>query len=187
MPMKLSTLTFLALMVLVSGALRAEETVTVGWAVVPVPDGWKQEEKDNTLVLTPGDLPAGVTCTFTLLGGDPFDGALKDQMAAEWKGFLALGTMANEVEGPMPSASGAAEILVRGGRIDNPGKNSAYVLLFLAKANQRVEKMILVASTPEAMQKYGHDAGEMVSRATFVQPKAADPLQGGCFGVVKVK
>ena len=166
---------------------RAGETVRVDGAVVPIADGWKRADKDDTVVLTPRDLPAGMTCSFTLLGGVPFDGLVKDQMAAEWKAYEALGTMAGDSGTTIDGEGGPVEVAARAGRIDNTGKNSAYILIFVVKANQRVERMAFVAGSPEAMQKYAGEVAGMMTRATYRAPKPPEPLRGVCFGLAQVK
>ena len=103
--MKFSAVTLCALALISTVPMRAEETVTVDGAIITIADGWKRVDKDEVVVLTPRELPDGVICTLTLLGGDPFKGSVKDQMALEWKGFEALGTMANEWVADIGSAA----------------------------------------------------------------------------------
>src|SRR5437763_10522680 len=91
--MNSSRLAWLGVLLLFCAPVRAQETVTVGGAVVPVAQGWKLTEKDDMVVLTPGDLPAGVALTFTLLGGARWEGSLKEAFSAEWKGLETLGKM----------------------------------------------------------------------------------------------
>ena len=51
------------------------ETVTVGGAVVPIAQGWKQTTAaDGSIILMPPDLPKGTDCRFLLLGGEPMKG-----------------------------------------------------------------------------------------------------------------
>ena len=165
---------------------RAEEVV-LGGAVVTIPAGWKQTTKDGTIVLTPSDLGPGVACNFTLLGGEPYDGSLKDQFAAEWKALDALGTMVSENDASLQTLAGNVEIAVRSGRIDNADKPSAFVLMFIGRANGRIERMIFVANSLESFQKYGDAAGQIISHTRYVAPKPLAALEGVCMGFSQVK
>ncbi len=167
--------------------LRAEETVTVGGAVVKIPEGWKQSEKDDTLVLTPPELPAGVACSLTLLGGEPYNGTVTDQLAAEWKGFQALGTLASDSGDSIIGAGSLVEIGARSARIDVSAEKSIFVLLYVVKSNQRVDKMVFVSSDFEAFQKYSVVVSEVMAATKYVAPKALEPLSGVCFGFSQVK
>lgn len=168
-------------------AALADEKVTVDGAVVTVPDGWKRADKDDQVVFTPRDLPAGAICTLTLLGGVPYKGAVKDQMEAEWAEIRKLGTMAADSETEVRGEGGPVEVAIRAGRIDNAGRKSAFVLFFVAKANDRVERMIVVADDGEAMRKYGGEAAQMVLGAQYVMPQPPAALSGVCLGFVQVK
>ncbi|HEX4795224.1 MAG TPA: hypothetical protein VH370_15620 [Humisphaera sp.] len=165
---------------------RAEEVV-LGGAVVTIPAGWKQAAKDGTVVLTPSDLGPGVACNFTLLGGVPFDGSLKEQFAVEWKALEALGTMVSENDASLQAMSGGVEIAVRSGRIDNADKPSAFVLMFIGRANGRIERMIFVANSIDAFQKYADAAGQIISHTRYVAPKPLAALEGVCMGFSQVK
>src|SRR5215204_4058099 len=65
--------------------LHASETVTVGTMTVKVPDGWVRADADGRTVLVPKDLPQGVTCSLTFLGGEAFKGSVIDRLAEDWK------------------------------------------------------------------------------------------------------
>jgi hypothetical protein len=167
--------------------LRAEETVTVGGAVVTVPDGWKHAEKDDTVVLTPGDLPQGVGCTFTLLGGGPYLGVLKDRLDAEWKEFQQLGPVTEDDGGKLNGAGNALETASRAGTIEMKPGARIHVWLLLAHTNDRIEQMVFVATTPDAFQKYAPAVAGMFNGIRYVVPKPPEPLEGVCFGFSQVK
>ena len=185
--MRLSTFVVAMAFLLHCGSSRAVETVTVGGAVVKIPEGWTQLEKDDTLVLTPPELPAGVACSLTLLGGEPYHGTVTDQLAAEWKGFQALGTLASESGDSILGAGGLVEIGARSARIDVDAQKSIFVLLYVVKSNQRVDKMVFVSSDFEAFRKYSVVVSEVMAATKYVAPKALEPLSGVCFGFSQVK
>jgi len=185
--MKLSAIAWLCVVVAFCARLRAEETITIDGAIVPLAEGWTRADKDDSVVLTPLKLPAGVTCSFTLLGGEAFAGPIKDQMDVEWKGFEGLGTMGSDSGISITGEGTALEIAGRSGRIDNSGKQSAFVLLFVVKTNGRLEKMVLVTNNAEALQKYAGDVAGMVNGAKFFVPKVPEQLSGVCLGFAKVK
>ena len=168
----------------------AAETIAVGGALVTIPDGWKKAiNKDDTIVLTPSDLPGGVACTFTLLGGESFDGSLNDRLTSEWKGFEELGTVSNDDGGKIVGAGTTLERGTRSGIVDlkaNPGV-TLRVWLLIARTNGRIERMVFVTSTPEAFEKYGPAVTTMFNGIKYVAPKPAEALAGVCFGLVQVK
>jgi hypothetical protein len=177
--------------ILVCPLVRAGETIAVGGALVTVAEGWKKTvNKDETVVLTPADLQAGVACTLTLLGGEAFDGVVKDRLTAEWQGFEELGAVTNDDGGKIGGEGGALQTATRSGIVDlkaSPGV-TLRVWLLMARANGRLERMVFVTSTPEAFDKYGPAAAAMFNGIKYVAPKAApEALAGVCFGLVQVK
>src|SRR5437016_1082374 len=102
-----------------ASSVNAGETIAVGGALVTIPDGWKQTvNKDDTVVLTPADLPTGVGCTFTLLGGETFDGSVKDRLTSEWKGFEELGRVLTDDGGKIDGEGKPVETAGRSGTIE---------------------------------------------------------------------
>jgi hypothetical protein len=169
---------------------RGGETIAVGGALVTIADGWKKSvNTDDTVVLTPADLPGGVACTLTLLGGEPFDGSVKDRLTSEWKGFEDLGTVSNDEGGKINGEGTTREVASRSGIIDlkaNPGV-TIRVWLLIPHTNGRIERMVFVTSTPEAFDKYGPAVTAMFNGIKYIAPKPAEPLAGVCFGMVQVK
>ncbi|MDB5319688.1 MAG: hypothetical protein JWN40_1319 [Phycisphaerales bacterium] len=169
---------------------RGGETIAVGGALVTIADGWKKSvNTDDTVVLTPADLPGGVACTFTLLGGEPFDGSLKDRLASEWKGFEDLGPLSNDDGGKVDGEGNALEVASHSAVIElkaNPAV-TIRVWLLIARTNGRIERMVFSTSTPEAFGKYGPAVSAMFNGIKYAAPKPAGPLAGVCFGLVKVE
>jgi hypothetical protein len=184
--MRLSTFA-VAIAFLLPSPLHAQEKVTIGGIVVKIPQGWTQLEKDNTLVLTPPELPAAVVCTLTLLGGEPYEGTVAEQLAVEWKGFAALGTIASDSGDSILGTGGPVEVGGRSARIDINAQKSIYVLLYVAKSNRRVDKMVFVSSDFDAFGKYSAAVSEILAGAEYIAPKPFEPLSGVCFGFSQVK
>jgi hypothetical protein len=185
--MRLSRLALLGVLLAATTAVRAEETVTVGGAVVTVPDGWKQADKDDTVVLTPADLPQGVGCSFTLLGGGPYLGVLKDRLDAEWKEFEQLGAVTEDDGGKINGTGNALETASRSGTIEVKPGARIHVWLLMAHTNDRLERMVFVTTTPEAFAKHAPAVAGMFNGIRYVVPKPAAPLEGVCYGFVPVK
>src|SRR5438270_4016133 len=167
----------------------AAETVTVGGAVVPIAIGWKQSTTEGQVVLSPSDLPDGVACTFTLLGGEPFTGSVSDALAAEWKGLAAMGRMTTD-DGEKMAVSSGLRVASHYAVIETDKKVSISAWLFVAQTNGRIEKMILVSTNHDTFAKYSVDVTRMMNGTKYVVPwdgKPALSLQGVCFGFVKVK
>jgi hypothetical protein len=167
--------------------LRGDETVTVGGAVVPVAKGWTQTTKDGTVVLAPPDLPQGVACTFTLLGGETFDGPLEDRLTAEWKEFQQLGRMVSDDGGKITGAGAAVVTAGRSGTIEMKQGVNVNVWLLVISTNGRIERMVFVTTTPEAFTKYGRAVAGMINGTKYVVPKAGEPAKvvakdAGTFG-----
>lgn len=151
------------------------ETVTVGGAVVPVPAGWTRTVRDGTVVLSPPNLPRGVACTFTLLGGEPFTGSLNDRLTEEWKEFQALGRMVTDDGGKLTGAGGPVVTAGRSGQIEMKQGVNVYVWMLVISANGRIERMVYVTTTPEAFQQYGQAVSTMINGTRYVPPKPAAP------------
>src|SRR5205085_10194052 len=95
--MKALVIALLALSLLAPPTLAdAPETVIVGGLVVTVPANWTQKRTELGLVLKPNEFALRDDCAFTLLGGEAFDGSLKDRLAEEWAGFEKLGTLRDD-------------------------------------------------------------------------------------------
>ena len=154
---------------------RAGETVTVGGAVVPIAEGWTQKVTDNGLVLTPPSLPPGVVCSFTLLGGEVFEGSVKDRLATEWKGFEAVGRMVTDNGTVIDGAGRPVEIASRSGMVETDRKVTIHIWLVIARTNGRVEKSVFVPTTQEAFAKYIPAVSTMINGTKYVLPKPADP------------
>ena len=186
--MPLRRLTLLGvILAAITPALRAEQTMTLGGAVVTIPEGWKQAEKDDTVVLTPADLPQGVGCTFTLLGGEPYLGVLTDRLDAEWKEFEKLGPVTDDDGGKITGAGNPVEVAGRSGRVEVKPGVRINVWLLIAHTNDRIERMVFVTTTPEAFQKYAPAAAGMFNGIKYVVPRPPEPLEGVCFGFAQVK
>lgn len=190
---------------LTSRAAGAEDTVTVEGAVVPVATGWVQSNNGNTVVLTPSDLPKGVICSLSLVGGGTLEGSLKDCIDAEWKGYEKLGRITEDQGSKIDGAGKPVEIASRVGRIEMKDQQVIYdAWLIIAHANGRVEKMIFLSSTAEAFRQYAPAVSQMVNGTSYVVPqpkkpipiaalpsepkwngKPPAPLEGVCFGTVK--
>src|SRR5690349_20598618 len=97
---------------------RAAETVAVGGAVVTVPDGWGRADADGRVVLAPKDLPQGVVCSLTLLGGEAFGGSVMDRLAADWKELASGGKMVGDDMGKLDGAGKSVEIESRAGKLE---------------------------------------------------------------------
>ncbi|MDB5301555.1 MAG: hypothetical protein JWO87_3218 [Phycisphaerales bacterium] len=172
--------------------LRGDETVTVGGAVVPVAKGWTQTTKDGTVVLAPPDLPQGVACTFTLLGGETFDGSLEDRLNAEWKEFQQLGRMTADDGGKINGAGTAVAIAGRSGFLEMKQGVNLNVWLLIVSTNGRIERMVFITSTPELFTQYGPAVTGMINGTKYVVPKAGEPAKvaskdAGTFGQMRYK
>ena len=174
-------------LLLFAGVCRADETVTVDGAVVTIAQDWKQTAIDDTVILTPSDLPAGMACTFTLLGGEAFDGSLGDRLASEWKEFEQLGSVLSDDKGNISGVGNPVEIAGRAGVIQVKPGVAVHVWLIIAGANHRIERMVFVTNSPEAFAKYGPAVTGMINGIKYVVPPPPKPLAGVCFGFAQVK
>jgi hypothetical protein len=185
--MKLSGMPLAVALILATAApLRALETVTVGGAIVTIAKGWTHEFDGDAVTMKPADLPQGVGCTFSLPGGEKFDGPLEDRLTAEWKDFQALGRVIEDDGGKVTGAGTAVELAQRAGVIEKQDVN-LHVWFLIAKSHGRIDRMVFVASSADAFRKYGQDVATMVSGARYVAPKPLEPLAGVCFGFSQVK
>lgn len=168
--------------------LHAGETVTVGGAVVPIPAGWTQSAQDNGVVLSPPDLPQGVVCTFTLLGGETFDGVLIDRLRAEWKEFEKLGRVIEDDGGKVSGTGGPIVTASHSGRIEIKQGVEVSVWVLITSANGRIERMVYVTTGPETFAKYGGSVAAMINGIKYIVPKAGAPVElgkAGTFGGMK--
>ena len=125
-------------------SLRAAETVTVGGALVTIPDGWVRADADGRTVLAPRNLPQGVVCSLTLLGGEAFAGSVMDRLAADWKELASSGKMVWETVGAkVPSTVGPRAIPTRSSPITMGSPN---FLPNSATMRDRIS-MVLIASS----------------------------------------
>jgi hypothetical protein len=169
---------------------HAGKTVTVGGATVTIPDGWKQTPGEGgTVVLTPENLSQGVTCTYTLLGGEPFDGSLKDRLISEWKEFEKVGRIVYDDGGTLQGGSkpGQATVASRSGTIDTDKAQGVKVWLVITQVNGRIERSVFVTGSADEFTKYGAAVAAMINGTVFIPPKPAEPLRGVCFGFARVK
>lgn len=211
--MRMSRLAMSALFFCITGAaLRAAEpavpgqTVTVEGAVVPIAKGWVQSSNGNIVVLTPPDLPKGVICSLSLVGGGALQGSLKDCLETEWKGYEKLGRITADQGSKIDGAGNPVEIASRVGRIEMKDQSITYdAWLIVAHANGRVEKMIFLSSTAEAFRQYAPAVSQMINGTKYIVPqpvkpipvatlpvepksngKPPAPLEGVCFGTVNI-
>ncbi len=160
-------------------AIWGQQTVTVGGAVVTIAPGWQQTKGDGGVVLKPGDGAAG--CTFTLAGGAAAAGTLKDKLAAEWKGFEAVGRIVADDGGKIDGAGGAVEIAGRSGSVETAQHVTLQVWLMVARANGRDEIMIFIANTPEGFTTYGPAVTAMINGTKFVALETGRASEGRLF------
>lgn len=179
----------LTALALLAGLCQAAEptTLTVDGAIVTLAPGWEQSTKDGVVTLTPSDLPAGVACTFTLLGGEAFDGSLRERLATEWKDFEKLGSVVSDDMGTINGAGSAVELAGRSGIIQIKPGVRVHVWLLIASANHRIERMVFVTTTPETFAKYGAAMTRMINGTKYGAPQSLKPLAGLCFGFAQVK
>jgi hypothetical protein len=175
--MRLSILAVVWAVLAATSSMRAAgETVTVGGAVMPIAEGWKQTTVKGQVVLVPMDLAKGVVCTFTFLGGNPFDGSLKDEVAAEWKELAKLGRMVRDDGVKIDGEGKAVEIGSRSGKLEVANKATLYMWLVIAKANGRCEKMLLITTTAESFTKYAPAVGGMLNGTKYVPVVKAEDV-----------
>ena len=96
-------------------SLSAAETVTAGGIVVMIPEGWDHADADGRVVLTPRDLPQGVGCTLTLLGGKALEGSVTDHLTAAWDGVASKGKVIWDDKGKVDGAGNPTEVASRAG------------------------------------------------------------------------
>lgn len=154
-------------------SVLAAETLTVGGAVVTIPDGWSRADAEGRVVLVPRDLPAGVVCSLTLLGGESFTGSVMDRLANDWKELSSSGKIVRDDKGRMDGAGQPVEVASRAGSIEVKPGVQVYIWMVILHTNGRIERMIVASSTPEAFAKYLPAVGTMIDGAKFFP--VADP------------
>ncbi|MDB5174706.1 MAG: hypothetical protein JWN51_3479 [Phycisphaerales bacterium] len=164
----------------------APQTISVGGLVVTVPSDWVQKRNENGLVLKPEGIVLWDQCTFTLLGGEAFSGSLKDRLTEEWNGFEKLGQIPDDDKGKIDGEGNAVELASRSGTLQLQNGRTLCVWLLIAKANDRIERMVFVATRAEEFTKYGKDVVGMINGLKYVPPKPAEALTGVCFGIVYI-
>jgi hypothetical protein len=162
-------------------------TITVDGAIVTVAPGWVRSTAENSLILTPPNLPAGVGCTFTLLGGETFEGSLRERLDSEWKDVAKLGSVESDDMGKIDGEGKRVQIAGRSGVIQLKPDVQVYVWLVVICANHRIERMIYVTTNREIFAKYAAAVTTMINGTRYVAPKPLKPLTGVCLGFAQVK
>lgn len=172
---------------LATAVTHAAETVTVGGAAVTIAKGWVRNDAGGNVVLTPTDLPPGVICSLTLLGGEPFEGSLRDRLAADWRQLILAGNLKWDDNGRLEGRGTAVPSASRAGTFEHEGGEELHVWLVILQPKDRIERMLFAASTREAFERHVPAVAEMVNGARFVavaSPPPQKPIRQstGAFG-----
>lgn len=159
--------------VLAWSSLQAAETVTVGGAVVMIPDGWARADTEGRIILAPKDLPLGVVCTLTLLGGEVFEGSVTDQLDAAWKQMTSRGKIISDDKGKVEGAGKSVEVASRAGTVELNGGIRFHIRAVMLHTNGRIERMILTTNNAAAFDKHNPAVTALIQTTNFVPAAGA--------------
>jgi hypothetical protein len=176
------------LCLLLAAAVADAETLTLGEATVTVPKGWIHARTEGGRVtMVPGDLAEGVVCSLMLLGGEAFEGSVMDRLAADWAAVNSDARIVHDDKGRLDGAGQAVQIASRSGTVKTADGAELHLWMVLVHPRRRIERMVFVANTREAFEKYVPAAAALINGMKFApvaQPAAPadEPAAGSAFG-----